>query len=134
MSDAAPGYPDWPGARQVFRLDRQRVFVRSGRIEEETIYGVTSLRADRADAARLLSLVRQHWQIENRSHWVRDVTFGEDHSQVRIGEIPRVMATIRNTAIALIRLTGTTQIAATCRRFAGKPALAVALLTQPIDY
>lgn len=128
-----PGSPDWPGARQVFRLDRQRVFRTTGTVEEETVYGVTSLGADHADAARLLTLVRQHWQIENRSHWVRDVTYDEDHSQVRVGEIPRVMATIRNTAIALIRLTGTTQIAATCRRFAGKPALAVALLTQPID-
>ncbi len=97
------------------------------------MYGVTSLRADRASAAHLLQMVRTHWHIENRSHWVRDVTYGEDQSQVRVGQIPRVMTTIRNTAIALIRLTGTTQIAATTRRFAGKPALAVALLTQPID-
>lgn len=89
--------------------------------------------ADRADAARLLGVARQHWHIENRAHWVRDVTVGEDASQVRTGEIPRVMTTIGNTAIALIRLTGTTQIAAPCRRFAGKPALAVALLTHPLD-
>ena len=95
--------------------------------------GVPSLSADRADAARLLGLVRHHWHIENRSPWVRNVTDGEDQSQVRVGEIPRVIATIRTTAIARIRLTGTTQIAATCRRFAGKPALAVTLLTQPID-
>ncbi len=133
MSAAVPGYPDWPGAQQVFRIERQRVFIRTGLVEEETVYGVTSLRADHADAARLLGLARQHWHIENRSHHVRDVTFGEDGSLVRVGEIPRVMATIRNTAIALIRLTGTTHIAASCRRFAGKPWLAVALVTQPID-
>ena len=121
------------GARQIFRLDRQRVSIRTGIIEEETVYGVTSLGAGRVDAAHLLRLVRQHWHIENRSHYVRDVSFGEDRSLVRVGEIPRVMATIRNTAIALIRLTGTTRIAATCRRLAGKPALAVALLLHPVD-
>lgn len=115
----------------MFRLERRRVFRTTGKIEEETVFGVTSLDADRADAGCLLTLIRQHWHIENRSHWVRDVTYGEDHSQVRVGQIPRVMATIRNTAIALIRLTGTTHIAATCRRFAGKPALAVALVIQP---
>jgi len=133
VSEAVPGYPDWPGAQRVFRIERQRVFIRTGVVEEDTVYGVTSLRADRADAARLLGLVRQHWHIENRSHYVRDVTFGEDASLVRVGQTPRVMATLRNTAIALIRLTGTTQIAATCRRFAGKPALAIGLVTHPID-
>ena len=102
-------------------------------MEEETVYGVTRLGVEHADAVRLLALVRHRWYIEHRSHYLRAVSFGEDRSLVRVGEIPRVMATIRDTAIALIRLTGTTQIAATGRRLAGKPALAVALLTQPVD-
>jgi hypothetical protein len=128
VSDVLADYLDWPGQRQVFRLERERIRVRTGEVEQATVYGVTSLGPARADAARLLTLVRQHWRIENRSHWVRDVTFDEDRSQVRSGSIPEVMAALRNTAIGLIRSTGTTHIAATTRRLAARPAEALALL------
>ena len=53
------------------------------------VYGVTSLSPARATPGRLLALVRGQWQIENQSHWVRDVTFDEDRSQVRCGNIPK---------------------------------------------
>jgi hypothetical protein len=89
---------------------------------------VTSLEVGRADAGRLLQLVRHHWHIENRSHWVRDVTFEEDRSQVRVGSIPRVMAAIRNTVIGLLRVNGATNIAAATRRMAARTAEALALL------
>jgi len=105
--------------------------LRTGEVEGETVYGVTSLPPARADAARLLRLVRQHWHIENRSHWVRDVTFDEDRSQVRVGSTPQVMAALRNTIIGLIRTTGTTQIVATSRRLAARPWDALALLGCP---
>jgi len=76
----------------------------------------------------LLTLVRGHWHIENKSHWVRDVTFDEDRSQVRCGNIPQVMAALRNTVIGLTRWAGATNIAAACRRFAAQPALALELI------
>lgn len=122
------GYLDWPGAQQVFRLERRRTQRRTGKVEEEVVYGVTSLEAKRADAAALLGLVRCHWHIENRSHWVRDVTFDEDHSQVRTGSIPEVMAALRNLAIGLLRCAGATNIAAACRAYAAHPADALTLL------
>ena len=75
-----------------------------------------------------MKLVRSHWHIENRSHWVRDVTFDEDRSQVRRGNIPQVMAVLRNTAIGLMRFAGATNIAASCRRFAAKPRLALEII------
>lgn len=121
-------YLDWPGQRQVLAVERERICVRTGEVEGETVYGVTSLGPERADAVQLLKLVRGHWHIENRSHWVRDVTFDEDRSQVRVGSIPEVMAALRNTVIGLIRTTGTTQIAATTRRLAARPWDALALL------
>ena len=86
------------------------------------VYGVTSLRPEHADPDRLLELVRNHWRIENTSHWVRDVTFHEDRSQVRCGNIPQLMAALRNTAIGLLRGAGHTNIAAACRRMAGQLA------------
>jgi hypothetical protein len=59
--------------------------------------------------------VRGHWQIENGLHWVRDVTYAEDLSQIRAGAGPQVMATLRNLAICLHRLAGATNIAAALR-------------------
>jgi hypothetical protein len=121
-------YLDWPGQRQVFMVERERLLVASGEVEEETVYGVTSAPPERADAGRLLTLVQEHWHIENLSHWVRDVTFDEDRSQVRVGSIPQVMAALRNAVVGLIRLSGTTKIAATTRRLAAQPWHALALL------
>ena len=77
---------------------------------------MTSLRPAQASAARLLALVRAHWTIENRLHWVRDVTFDEDRSQVRRGAGPQVMATLRNLAISLLRLAGAALIAPALRQ------------------
>jgi predicted transposase YbfD/YdcC len=127
-SDVLRGYSDWPGLAQVFRLERQVIVKKTGEVREEAVVGVTSLAPEQADAARLLALVRGHWHIENQSHWVRDVTFDEDRSQVRCGNIPQVMAALRNTVIGLMRWAGYTNIAATCRRFAAQPRAALHLI------
>jgi predicted transposase YbfD/YdcC len=127
-SSALVGYSDWPGLAQVFQLERGVIMKKSGEHRHEVVYGVTSLSRDQAGPERLLSLVRQHWSIENKSHWVRDVTFDEDRSQGRCGSIPQVMAAFRNTAMGLMRCAGETNIAAACRRFAAKPWAALALI------
>jgi predicted transposase YbfD/YdcC len=127
-SDVLVGYSDWPGLAQVFQLERQVIMKKTGKVREEVVAGVTSLPPARVDAARLLRLVRGHWHIENKAHWVRDVTFDEDRAQVRCGNLPQVMAALRNTVIGLIRQAGHTNIAAACRLFAAQPALALALM------
>jgi predicted transposase YbfD/YdcC len=127
-SNILAGYSDWPGLAQVFRLERHVIRKKTGEVRTEVVTGVTSLEPERADAARLLALVRGHWSIENRSHWVRDVTFDEDRSQVRCGNIPQVMAALRNTVVGLIRWAGHTNIAAACRRFAAQPQAALRLI------
>jgi len=68
----------------------------------EVVYGVTSLPPDRADAATLLGLVRDHWRIENELHHVRDVTLREDACRVRSGSAPHVLAALRNAVIHLL--------------------------------
>lgn len=118
----------WPGLEQIFELKRYRVEKASGKASVEVVYGVTSLSREKASAEELLRLVRGHWQIENRSHWVRDVTYGEDHSQVRVGNIGQVMSTLRNTAIGLMRLAGESNIARACRKYAAQPWQALALI------
>lgn len=84
----------------------------------ETIYGVTSLLPHRASATEVLAYNRGHWQIENRLHHVRDMTYDEDRSQVRTGRRPHAMATVRNLVISLLRLAGAESIAAATRYLA----------------
>jgi predicted transposase YbfD/YdcC len=127
-SNGLMGYSDWPGLAQVFHLERQVIIKNTGEVREEVVAGVTSLAPERADAARLLALVRGQWQIENQSHWVRDVPFDEDRSQVRCGNIPQVMAALRNTVIGLMRWAGYTNMAAACRRVAAQPRAALRLI------
>ena len=103
-------YLDWPNLGQVCCLERTRT--RKGVKSVETSYGVTSLNPDETDPARLLRLRRGHWGIENQVHWVRDVTFDEDRSQVRTGAAPQVMAAPRNLVTGLVRRTGATNVAA----------------------
>ena len=132
-SEALLGYSDWPGMAQVFELGRHVITKKTGKERVEVVYGVTSLRPERATPGRLLALVRGHWQIENKSHWVRDVTFDEDRSQVRCGNIPHVMAALRNTTIGLLRWAGYTNIAAACRRLAAQPVQALALIGIEVE-
>lgn len=81
----------------------------------ETVYGLTSLPPHRCSPAQLLAYNRGHWEIENRLHHVRDMTYDEDRSQVRRDARPHAMATIRNIAISLLRLAGAENIAAATR-------------------
>jgi predicted transposase YbfD/YdcC len=132
-SEALVGYSDWPGLAQVFEVGRHVITPKTGKERAEVVYGVTSLRPERATPGRLLELVRGHWSIENKSHWVRDVTFDEDRSQVRCGNIPHVMAALRNTTIGLLRWAGHTNIAAACRRLAAQPVQALALIGIEVE-
>src|SRR6266446_314793 len=127
-STALAGIHPWPGLAQVFQVERQVTWKKTGEERSEVVYGVSSLVSERSTPAQLLAFVRGQWQIEHRSHWVRDVTFDEDRSQVRCGRIPQVMAALRHTAIGLLRTAGYANIAAACRRFAAQPDLALALI------
>lgn len=127
-SDELKGYSDWAGLHQVFELTRTVITKKTGEVSKETVYGITSLSPEQASPLRLLDLVRNHWHIENKSHWVRDVTFGEDHSQVRCGNTPEVMSSLRNTVIGLMRHFGITNIASACRRFSAQPLFALELI------
>lgn len=96
--------PVWPGLAQVCRITRSRLI--RGKESIETVYAITSITADVADAARLLALSRSHWGIENRLHHVRDVTCREDQCRTRSRAAPQALAAIRNTALTIIRRSG----------------------------
>jgi len=76
VSTEVVGYSDWPGLAQALCIERRRIDLRTGARSRERAYAVTSLSPERATPAQLLTLWREHWSIENRLHYVRDVTYG----------------------------------------------------------
>jgi predicted transposase YbfD/YdcC len=120
----APAWIGFAGAAQVTQL--RRTVTRNGKKTGEVVYLITSDRD--AEPAVLAAWVRGRWEIENRLHWVRDVTYQEDQSLVRTGNAPRVMATLRSLAISLLRLDGHSNIAAANRHHARDPQRTIKLL------
>jgi predicted transposase YbfD/YdcC len=120
----APAWIGFAGAAQVAQL--RRTVTVNGKKTIEVVYLITSDR--RADPATLGAWVRGHWEIENRLHWVRDVTYQEDRSLVRTGNAPRVMASLRSLSISLLRLDGHANIAAANRHHARDPQRTLKLL------
>jgi predicted transposase YbfD/YdcC len=111
----------FPHAVQALRIVRRRRQLNSTKWTTETVYAVTSLTAIQARPAELAAIIRGHRLIEDRLHWIRDMDYDEDRSQVRTASGPRVMASLRNLAITILRLTGETSIAAALRHHARRP-------------
>jgi len=123
---AVPDWIDFPGAAQVAQV--RRTVTTKGKKTVEVVYLITSAEPVSAPPATLAAWVQGHWSIENQLHYVRDVTLGEDISQVRTGQAPRVMATLRNTAISLLRLAGWDNIAKALRHHSHDPERALTCL------
>ena len=121
------GYSDWPGLEQVFEI--RRCWQSKGVWKEAIRYGVTSLPATLARPPRVLALKRGHWGIENRLHYVKDVTMGEDQSTIHKDHGPKIMAALRNTAISLLRCAGFSTIAARLRYHSVHPEAALEVLS-----
>ena len=111
----------FPHAAQAIQIVRRRRRRGKKKWSRETIYAITSLTATQASPAELAAIIRGHWTIEDRLHWVRDMDYDEDRSQVRTASGPRVMATLRNLAITILRLAGHASIAAALRHHARRP-------------
>ena len=122
------GYLDWPGVKQVCRIERVRRI--KGKATTETVCAVTSLGPEQASAAKLLEIARGHWEIENRLHWVRDMSLGEDACRVRTGDAPQMLSGLRNTVVYVLRATGLVRIAEAFRHLAAQPHEAVERVMQ----
>lgn len=118
----------WPGVAQVLRRQTRRMLRPTGVIEEETTYGLTSVSPDEVSVEQLEGFWRGHWGIENRVHYVRDVTLGEDAGQAHTGSIVQALALLRNALILRLRQAGWTCIADALRHYAAHPVRALKLL------
>jgi predicted transposase YbfD/YdcC len=131
VSSELNGYSDWPGLEQVFEIRRQ--WKSKGEWHEDVRYGITSLPATVAVPVHLLKLKRGHWTIENRLHYVKDVTLGEDRCTIHADNGPKIMAALRNTAVSLLRIAGFSTIAARMRHNCGHPEDALRVLSLSLS-
>lgn len=122
--------PAWPGLAQIVKVTRRRTLPTY--CSWETVFYITSLTRREAPASRLLQLIRGHWAIENRLHYIRDQTFDEDASRVRKGHGPENMALLRNLTIGLCRRSpcarGRAYIPSILRAHQADPQVALALI------
>ena len=121
-------YLEFPYVGQVFCVRREVAHLKTNKKSVEIAYGITSLPSEKTTPEQLLQLNRGHWGIENRLHYVRDVTFDEDRSQIRTKNAPEIMASLRNFVISLFRWFKKTNIAETLREIAARPHLSLYLL------
>ncbi|MEU4525782.1 ISAs1 family transposase [Amycolatopsis sp. NPDC024027] len=124
------GYPTigFPHAPHAFLIERYTTHHTSRKRSAHAAFGLTSLTGH---PAQIGGYVRGHWHIENKLHWVRDVTYNEDQSRARTSTAPRVMASLRNLATSAHRQAGHTNIAKALRHTARNATQALTLLGIP---
>ena len=127
-SAALNAYLRWPQAAQVMRRTYHAVDLRTGEITHEVVYGITSLPPERAQAKQLAELWRGHWTIENRTHYVRDETFGEDRCQLHTGNSAQALAALRNAVLNVLRYEGWSSIPSAIRRYGASVQQSMQLL------
>ena len=118
----------WEGIEQVFRLERTARILKTNQTRHQVVYGLSSLSMRQAPPARMLSLVRDHWAIENKLHYRRDGSLGEDACQTRTGPLPGLLAQLNSTVLSLMDRAGVRNVARQMRYFDAYPAQALALL------
>jgi hypothetical protein len=120
------GHTDWPGLAQVCRV--ARTTFRDGQSSIEIEYAITSVPRSQAGAVQLLQWWREHWGIENRSHYVRDVTWQEDACRIRKGHAAENFAALRNALTSCLRLAGYANIASALRAYTWQTQRMLAML------
>lgn len=128
---ALNGYVDWPGVGQVLKRTCQRIMLKTGEVSEAVTYGITSLGWQEASPAQVEELWRGHWRIENRVHYIRNVTLAEDAGQMRVGQAPQALAALRNGILNVLRGRGVTNIADALRHYGAALPRVFALIGVP---
>jgi len=126
------GKIEFPYAAQVFRIAKKSTVVKTGKVSNQTIYGITSLSVEEYGAGQLLDLTGKHWQIENGLHYRRDVTFKEDAVKKKSINGGQIMAALNNLAIGILRKTGWENIAQARRFYNAQIHKGLELINNPI--
>jgi predicted transposase YbfD/YdcC len=123
-------YLEFPCVSQVFCIEREITHLKKEKTTIETVYGITSQSKEKASPEMILSQNRGHWSIENKIHWVLDVTFDEDRSQIRNLNGPLVMTCLKRFSISFLRIHGLKNIAEAFRKLWAKPHRAYNMLVS----
>jgi hypothetical protein len=123
----------WSDLGQVACIEHTRIVLATGEVSQTTHYLITTLSPSAAPAAVLLRDWHSHWQIENRSHWVRDVVFAEDASRTRTGLLPEVLALLRAAVITRCRLASLDSITAARSQASADFTRAAFLIGIPLE-
>ena len=126
------GSMEFPYLEQVFRITRRSEEVKTGKISQQMIYGITSLSVEEFGAKELLELTRKHWGIENGLHYRRDVTFKEDEVRKESKNGGQIMASLNNLAIGVLRKIGWENLAKARRFYNAQIEKGLELITNPI--
>ena len=129
-SSMLAGEVDWPGLKQVFKIEREVEELSSGKKHSEVSYGVTSLSSEQANAEKLLGMVRRHWMIENGLHYRRDWTLREDYCRLRIGDAAQAMAVINNLVVGLALRQGFKYLPDARRKYNAQPLEGLKLILR----
>lgn len=124
---------DWPYMGQVFQLVRDVHSLATGKTTHEVLYGLTSFSVSRASPRHLLTFRRQHWSIENRLHYCRDVIFDEDACRLSVGHAAQAIAILNNLVLGLLRFHGFSAIASARRRFNAFPTHALPFILSTLE-
>lgn len=127
-SSALNEYLEWPAVQQLLRRTSRRICLSTGEVSETTTYAITSLPPHLADATQLEAFWRAHWTIENRVHYVRDVTLGEDACRIHTANAPQALAALRNALLSLFRAHGWPYITDAMRHYAAAPERVLRLI------
>lgn len=111
-------YLDFPGVAQAFVIERYRLHKNSGHASTEIVYGITSHSPHTADPQIVLSLNRNHWNIENGCHYPLDWNWDEDRCTIRKGYGPENTTALRRFAIGVILSKTKDTISSTIQRLA----------------
>jgi len=131
VSSQLKDFLDWPYLEQVFKLERHVISTKTSKIQEQVVYGCTSLSRENITPQKLLDLIRSYWGIENGLHYRRDVTLHEDHARITKSNAARAMACLNNLVIALVIAKKKYRYLPSARRyFAAHPSQALALITR----
>ena len=131
LSSQLKDFLDWPYQEQVFKLERRFTVTKTGKGEQQVVYGITSLTRQEASPQRLLQMTRSYWGIENGLHYRRDVTLHEDHTRMTRKNAARVMACLNNLVLGLLIGKLKYRYLPPARRFfAAHPDQALALLIR----
>ena len=131
VSSQLNDFLNWPYLQQVFRLERHFVSTKTGEIQEQVVYGLTSLSREEITPQDLLAKIRSYWGIENGLHYRRDVTLREDRTRMTKGNAGHIMASLNNLVIGLVfAKTQFVYLPHARRFFDAHPAQAFALISR----